>query len=131
MSLQDPIADMLTRIRNAQNRRKRFVRMPFSRMKSEIARVLKDEGYIDAFYTHEEGAKRQLEVVIKYYAGSPVMSEIKRISRPGLRAYRGKDELDRVYNGLGIAIVSTSEGIMTDKDARQRGIGGEILCSVF
>lgn len=131
MSLQDPIADMLTRIRNAQNRRKRFVRMPFSRVKSEIARVLKDEGYIDAFYIHEEGVKRQLEVVIKYYAGSPVVSEIKRISRPGLRAYRGKDELDRVYNGFGIAIVSTSQGIMTDKDARQRGIGGEILCSVF
>jgi small subunit ribosomal protein S8 len=131
MSLQDPIADMLTRIRNAQNRRKRSVRMPFSRLRSEIARVLKDEGYIEDFRVGGEAAKRELEIIIKYYAGTPAIQEIKRISRPGLRVYKGTDDLDRIYNGLGVAIVSTSQGIMTDKDARQRGVGGEVLCSVF
>jgi small subunit ribosomal protein S8 len=131
MSLQDPIADMLTRIRNAQNRRKRSVRMPFSRLRNEIARVLKDEGYIEDFRVGGDAAKRELEITIKYYAAAPAIQEIKRISRPGLRVYKGTDDLDRIYNGLGIAIVSTSQGIMTDKDARQRGVGGEVLCSVF
>jgi len=100
-------------------------------LRSEIARVLKDEGYIEDFRVGGEAAKRELEIIIKYYAGTPAIQEIKRISRPGLRVYKGTDDLDRIYNGLGVAIVSTSQGIMTDKDARQRGVGGEVLCSVF
>jgi len=130
MSMSDPIADMLTRIRNAQQMEKVSVTMPSSKLKVAIAQVLKDEGYVDGFAVKGEPAKPQLEIALKYYAGRPVIEKIERVSRPGLRIYRGKEEIPRVMNGLGIAIVSTSKGVMTDRRARSAGIGGEVLCFV-
>jgi len=129
MSMTDPIADMLTRIRNAQMTEKATVEMPSSRVKVAIAHVLKDEGYIDGFRVTEE-AKPVLEIALRYHGGRPVIEKIERISKPGLRIYRGKDDIPRVMNGLGIAIVSTSRGVMTDRKARASGVGGEVLCIV-
>ena len=129
MSMTDPIADMLTRIRNAQMVEKATVEMPSSRVKVAIAGVLKDEGYIDGFRFTEE-AKPVLEIALRYHAGRPVIEKIERVSKPGLRIYRGKDDIPRVMNGLGIAIVSTSRGVMTDRKARASGVGGEVLCIV-
>jgi len=126
----DPIADMLTRIRNAQSSEKKSVAMPASKLKSAIAQVLKDEGYIEDFAVREGEGKPQLEIGLKYYAGKPVIERIERVSRPGLRIYRPKDELPKVMNGLGVAIVSTSRGVMTDRKARGMGVGGEVLCIV-
>lgn len=130
MSMSDPIADMLTRIRNAQMSEKRSVRMPASKLKKAIAQVLKDEGYIEDFVLRQEGAIPEMEIALKYYAGRPVIDRIERVSRPGLRVYKGKDDLPRVMNGLGVAIVSTSKGVMTDRKARSLGVGGEVLCIV-
>jgi small subunit ribosomal protein S8 len=130
MSMTDPIADMLTRIRNAQMVRKTVVNIPSSKLKSAIAQVLKDEGYIDGFAVRENDGKPQLEISLKYYAGQPVIEKIERVSRPGLRIYRGRDDLPKVMNGLGVAIVSTSRGVMTDRKARADGVGGEVLCIV-
>jgi small subunit ribosomal protein S8 len=130
MSMTDPIADMLTRIRNAQSSEKKSVAMPASKLKSAIAQVLKDEGYIEDFAVREGEGKPQLEIGLKYYAGKPVIERIERVSRPGLRIYRPKDELPKVMNGLGVAIVSTSRGVMTDRKARGMGVGGEVLCIV-
>jgi len=130
MSMTDPIADMLTRIRNAQAVGKTAVTMPSSKLKISIAQVLKDEGYIDGFATKENEGKEELEIGLKYYAGEPVIEKIERVSRPGLRIYKGRDELPRVMNGLGVAIVSTSKGVMTDRKARATGVGGEVLCIV-
>jgi len=127
--MTDPIADMLTRIRNAQAASKVDVTMPSSKLKVAIAKVLLDEGYIAGFST-DEAAKPSLTVTLKYYEGRPVIDELKRVSRPGLRIYKNKDELPRILNGLGIAIVSTSAGVMTDREARASGRGGEILCTV-
>ena len=129
MSMSDPIADMLTRIRNAQAMEKAMVAMPSSKVKVAIAQVLKDEGYIDGFAVRGE-AKPQLEVQLKYYAGRPVIEKIERVSKPGLRIYRGTNDLPRVMNGLGVAIVSTPKGVMTDRKARANGVGGEVLCIV-
>jgi small subunit ribosomal protein S8 len=130
MSMSDPIADMLTRIRNAQATRKVTVEMPNSKVKVGIANVLKDEGYINDFAIGEVEGKPTLEVTLNYFQGQGVIDMIKRGSRPGLRIYRGKDELPKVFDGLGITIVSTSKGIMTDSQARAKGQGGEILCFV-
>jgi small subunit ribosomal protein S8 len=130
MSMSDPIADMLTRIRNAQMREDTLVRMPSSRVKLAIAKVLKDEGYIDGFKVAGEEVKPTLEIGLKYHAGRPVIEKIERVSRPGLRIYKSKDDIPRVMNGLGIAIVSTSHGVMTDRKARATGVGGEVLCIV-
>ena len=130
MSMSDPIADMLTRIRNAQLAEKLSVAMPSSRVKSSIAQVLKDEGYIDDFKVREEDGKSTLEIALKYYAGAPVIEKIERVSRPGLRIYKGTKDIPQVMNGLGIAIVSTSKGVMTDRKARATGLGGEVLCIV-
>lgn len=130
MSMTDPIADMLVRIKNAAAVGKPTVKMPSSKMKTSIATVLKDEGYITGFRVIENGPKPELEIELKYYAGRPVIETLKRYSRSGLRQYRGKDALPKVLNGLGIAIVSTSKGIMTDAQARQQGVGGEVLCFV-
>ena len=130
MSMQDPVADMLTRIRNAQMVGKERVAMPSSKLKVNIARVLKEEGYINDFNV-EGDTKPSLEVTLKYFEGKPVISELGRYSRPGLRAYAGKDELPSVRGGLGIAVVSTSKGVMTDRAARTAGVGGEIICTVF
>ena len=130
MSMSDPIADMLTRIRNAQLAEKLSVAMPSSRVKASIAQVLKDEGYIEDFKVRDEDGKSTLEVALKYYAGEPVIEKIERISRPGLRIYKGRDDIPKIMNGLGIAIVSTSKGVMTDRKARATGIGGEVLCIV-
>ncbi len=130
MSMTDPIADMLTRIRNAQMREEAIVAMPSSKVKQAIAKVLKDEGYIDAFKVSGDEVKPRLEIALKYYAGRPVIEKIERISRPGLRIYKSKDDIPRVMNGLGIAIVSTSHGVMTDRKARASGVGGEVLCIV-
>jgi small subunit ribosomal protein S8 len=130
MSMTDPIADMLTRIRNAQMVRKPLVSMPASKVKASIAQVLKDEGYIDGFAVRENEGKPQLDISLKYYAGQPVIEKIERVSRPGLRIYRGRDDLPKVMNGLGVAIVSTSRGVMTDRKARATGVGGEVLCIV-
>jgi small subunit ribosomal protein S8 len=128
--MSDPIADMLTRIRNAQMIKKAVVVMPSSKLKIAIAQVLKDEGYIDGFAVKSEGAKSELEVVLKYYAGRPVIERIERVSRPGLRIYKGRDAIPQVMNGLGVAIVTTPKGVMTDRKARQTGVGGEVLCYV-
>jgi small subunit ribosomal protein S8 len=128
--MSDPIADMLTRIRNAQSVEKVSVSMPSSKVKVAIAKVLKDEGYIDDFAVRGETGKPELELQLKYYAGQPVIEHIERISKPGLRIYKGADDLPRVKNGLGVAIVSTSSGVMTDRHARAKGVGGEILCVV-
>jgi len=131
MSMSDPIADMLTRIRNGQHVLLESVSMPSSKVKEAIAAVLLDEGYIDGFATNElEGNKRELKVDLKYYEGKPVIETIKRVSKPGLRIYRGKDDLPEVLGGLGVAIVSTSEGVMSDRAARSKGRGGEVLCVV-
>lgn len=130
MSMSDPIADMLTRIRNAQSAEKGQVGMPSSKLKVAIAKVLKDEGYIDDFVVREADGKAELTIGLKYYAGKPVIDRIERISRPGLRIYKGKEDIPRVMNGLGVAILSTSRGVMTDRKARATGIGGEVLCVV-
>ena len=130
MSMSDPIADMLTRIRNAQMIAKSVVVMPSSKVKVAIAQVLKDEGYIDGFAVKTEGAKSELEIALKYYAGRPVIERIERVSRPGLRIYKGRDAIPQVMNGLGVAIVTTPKGVMTDRKARQTGVGGEVLCYV-
>ena len=129
MSMQDPIADMLTRIRNGQAANKVAISMPSSKLKVAIANVLADEGYIESVKV-VEGAKPELEITLKYFQGKPVVESIQRISRPGLRIYKRKDELPKVMGGLGIAIVSTSKGVMTDRAARQAGLGGEIICYV-
>jgi len=130
MSMTDPIADMLTRIRNAQLAEKPEVRMPSSRLKADIARVLRDEGYITGYSVESDGGKSTLTIGLKYYQGVPVISSVRRASSPGLRTYRGKDKLPKVQDGLGIAIVSTSKGVMTDRAARAAGHGGEVLCYV-
>lgn len=130
MSMCDPVADMLTRIRNAQLSEKQLVAMPASKLKAAIAKVLKDEGYIEDFATRENEGKPLLEINLKYYAGRPVIEKIERISRPGLRIYKPSRDIPNVMNGLGIAIVSTSKGVMTDRKARGLGVGGEVLCIV-
>ncbi len=130
MSMRDPLADMLTRIRNAQSVDKAVVTMPSSKLKVAIAQVLKDEGYIDGFAVKADGEKKVLEIALKYYAGRPVIERIERVSRPGLRIYKGRDAIPQVMNGLGVAIVTTPKGVMTDRKARQAGIGGEVLCYV-
>ena len=130
MSMQDPLADMLTRIRNAQMVGKVDVVMPASKLKASVARVLAEEGYISA-YTVSDELKAELTVELKYYEGKPVIAEIDRVSRPGLRNYAGKGDLPTVRGGLGVAIVSTSKGVMTDRAARTAGVGGEVLCTVF
>ncbi len=130
MSMTDPIADMLTRIRNAQQVEKSFVVMPSSKVKVAIAQVLKEEGYIENFAVRESAGKAELDIALKYYAGRPVIERIERVSKPGLRVYRGKDDLPRVMNGLGVAIVSTPKGVMTDRKARASNVGGEVLCVV-
>jgi small subunit ribosomal protein S8 len=130
MSMTDPIADMLTRIRNAQMVEQAVVAMPSSKVKLAIAKVLQDEGYIDAFKVSSDEVKPVLEIALKYYAGRPVIEKIERVSKPGLRIYKSKDDIPRVMNGLGIAIVSTSRGVMTDRKARATGVGGEVLCIV-
>jgi small subunit ribosomal protein S8 len=130
MSMSDPISDMLTRIRNAQQAEKQSVAMPSSKLKVSIVEVLKDEGYIEDYVVREDGGRPQLEVSLKYYAGRPVIEKIERVSRPGLRIYSASRDIPRVMNGLGIAIVSTSKGVMTDRRARGLGVGGEVLCYV-
>lgn len=130
MSMTDPIADMLTRIRNAQMADKAAVTMPSSKLKVSIAKVLKDEGYIDDFAVRENGGLSELDIALKYYAGRPVIERIERVSKPGLRVYKGANDLPRVMNGLGIAIVSTPQGVMTDRKARADNVGGEVLCVV-
>ena len=130
MTMTDPIADMLTRIRNGQKARKLSVLMPASTAKEAVAKVLKDEGYIIGFSTDGEGVKKQLSVELKYFEGLPVIETIQRTSKPGLRIYRGKEELPKVLGGLGVAIVSTSAGVMSDRQAREKGIGGEVICVV-
>ncbi len=130
MSMQDPLADMFTRIRNAQMSEKATVTMPSSKVKVSVAEVLKSEGYI-AGYAVNEGAKPELEVELKYFEGRPVIEKISRYSRPGLRQYKSATELPKVNGGLGVAIVSTSKGVMTDRAARQAGVGGEVICTVF
>ena len=128
MSMSDPIADMLVRIRNAQMVGHTEVAMPASKIKASIAQVLKDEGYIEDFALRDEGPKKQLRIGLKYYAGRPVIERLERVSKPGLRVYRGRDDIPRIMNGLGVAILSTSRGVMTDRKARADGVGGEILC---
>jgi small subunit ribosomal protein S8 len=128
--MTDPIADMLTRIRNGQKARMVSVSMPASKAKEAIASVLKDEGYIIGYATEGEGAAKTLSVELKYFDGVPVIERIQRASRPGLRVYRGKEDLPKVLGGLGVAIVSTSAGVMSDRQAREKGIGGEVLCVV-
>ena len=130
MSMSDPIADMLTRIRNAQAVDKSVVVMPSSKLKVAIAQVLKDEGYIEGYAVRDETAKPELEIALKYYAGRPVIEHIERVSRPGLRIYKGRHDIPNVKNGLGVAIVTTPKGVMTDRKARQVGTGGEVLCYV-
>ncbi len=130
MSMSDPISDMLTRIRNAQMAEKTTVVMPSSKLKVAIAEVLKDEGYVDGFHVAADGGKSTLEIGLKYYSGRPVIEKIQRVSRPGLRIYKSSEDIPKVMNGLGIAIVSTSKGLMTDRKARANGIGGEVLCVV-
>jgi small subunit ribosomal protein S8 len=130
MSMTDPIADMLVRIKNAAAVGKPTVRMPSSKTKVAIANVLKDEGYIADARVTPAGAKAELEIVLKYFEGRPVIEQLQRASRPGLRKYRGKDEMPKVLGGLGIAIISTSKGIMTDSRARAEGVGGEVICLV-
>ena len=133
MSMHDPIADMLTRIRNAQLVGHTEVSMPASGLKSAIAKVLKDEGYIEDFAVREksgDAAKKELAIALKYYAGRPVIERIERVSKPGLRVYKGRNDIPKVMNGLGVAILSTSRGVMTDRKARADGVGGEVLCIV-
>lgn len=130
MSMTDPIADMLVRIKNALAVRKQTVKMPSSKMKLAIAKVLKDEGYILDATTAGEGGKIELEIALKYFEGKPVIERLQRVSRSGLRHYRGKNDLPKVLNGLGVAIISTSKGVMTDAQARANGLGGEVVCLV-
>ena len=130
MSMSDPIADLLTRIRNAQMVAKSTVVVPSSKVKVAIAQVLKDEGYIDGFQVKADGKKSELEITLKYYAGRPVIERSERVSRPGLRVYKGCEKLPQVMNGLGVAIVTTPKGVMTDRKARAAGVGGEVLCYV-
>jgi small subunit ribosomal protein S8 len=139
MSMSDPIADMLVRIRNAQLVGHTEVAMPASKLKASIAQVLKDEGYIEDFAIRDKGAekgvkeaslKKELAIALKYYAGRPVIERLERVSKPGLRVYRGRNDIPRVLNGLGVAILSTSRGVMTDRKARADGVGGEVLCIV-
>ncbi len=130
MSMTDPISDMLTRIRNAQLSEKATVTLPASQLKAAIAQVLKDEGYIEGYALREQAGKATLEIALKYYAGRPVIEKIERVSRPGLRIYRGSRDIPKVMNGLGIAIISTPNGVMTDRKARANGVGGEVLCIV-
>ncbi len=130
MSMNDPIADLLTRIRNGQAAGKAEVRAQSSRVKEAIVRVLKDEGYVADFVVSKDGGRSTLVVALKYHAGKPVIERLERVSRPGLRAYRGKDALPKVLGGLGVAIVSTPQGVMTDREARRAGQGGEVLCVV-
>jgi small subunit ribosomal protein S8 len=130
MSMSDPIADMLTRIRNAQASEKVSVAIPSSKLKLAIAAVLKDEGYIEDFRVSAEGPKSTLEIGLRYYSGRPVIEKIERVSRPGLRIYKASRDIPEVMNGLGIAIVSTFRGVMTDRKARATGVGGEVLCIV-
>jgi small subunit ribosomal protein S8 len=130
MTMTDPISDMLTRIRNGQKARKVSVSMPASNAKEAVARVLKDEGYITDYSVAGEGASKELSVELKYFEGTPVIESIQRASRPGLRIYRGKEALPQVLGGLGVAIVSTSAGVMSDREAREKGIGGEVICIV-
>jgi small subunit ribosomal protein S8 len=129
--MQDPLADMLTRIRNAQLAGKTSVDMPGSKLKAAVARVLKEEGYIGDFEARVDGVKPRLRLELKYFQGKPVIAEIDRVSRPSLRRYAGNGDLPSVRGGLGIAIVSTSKGVMTDRAARAAGVGGEVLCTVF
>jgi len=131
MSMQDPLSDMLTRIRNAQMAGKTGVEMPGSKLKAAVAKVLKEEGYIADFKASSETGKPRLAIELKYYEGKPVIAEIDRVSRPGLRRYTGKDGLPSVRNGLGVAIISASKGVMTERAARAAGVGGELLCTVF
>ena len=130
MSMSDPISDLLTRIRNAQMVSKATVSVPSSKVKVAIAQVLKDEGYIDGFQVKNENGKTELQITLKYYAGRPVIEHIERVSRPGLRVYKGSAAIPPVKNGLGIAIVTTPKGVMTDRKARATGVGGEVLCYV-
>jgi small subunit ribosomal protein S8 len=133
MSMSDPISDMLVRIRNAQMVGHAEVVMPASRLKASIAQVLKQEGYIEDFALREKGGeagKKELAIGLKYYAGRPVIERLERVSKPGLRVYKGRDDIPRVMNGLGVAIISTSRGVMTDRKARADGVGGEVLCIV-
>lgn len=130
MSMSDPIADMLTRIRNGQFAKKKNVKLPSSKLKVAVVQVLKDEGYITDFKTESSGSHTEMTIELKYYLGVPVIEKVKRVSRPGLRIYKSKDELPKVLAGLGIAIVSTSNGVMTDRVARAMGHGGEVICTV-
>ncbi len=130
MSMSDPIADLLTRIRNAQMVAKPLVTVPSSKVKVAIAQVLKEEGYIDSFQIKTVDGKSELVIELKYYAGRPVIERIERVSRPGLRVYKGRDAIPQVMNGLGVAIVTTPKGVMTDRKARATGVGGEVLCYV-
>jgi small subunit ribosomal protein S8 len=130
MSMSDPIADMLTRIRNGQSAGKKNVKLPSSKLKVAIVKVLKDEGYVSDFKTEMNGSSTEMTIDLKYYRGTPVIEKVKRVSRPGLRIYKSKDELPKVLAGLGIAIVSTSSGVMTDRSARAIGHGGEVICTV-
>jgi small subunit ribosomal protein S8 len=130
MSMSDPIADMLIRIRNAQLVGHVETVMPASKLKVSIAQVLKQEGYIEDFALRDKGTKKELAIALKYYAGKPVIERLERVSKPGLRVYRGRDDIPRVMNGLGVAILSTSRGVMTDRKARADGVGGEVLCIV-
>ena len=130
MSMSDPIADLLTRIRNAQMVSKATVSVPSSKVKVAIAQVLKEEGYIDGFEVKTEDGKSELAITLKYYAGRPVIERIERVSRPGLRVYKGCNAIPQVQNGLGVAIVTTPKGVMTDRKARATGVGGEVLCYV-
>jgi len=130
MSMSDPVADMLTRIRNAQMVDKVNVEVPSSKLKVAIAQVLKDEGYIESFRIADREGKATLVIELKYYAGRPVIERIERVSRPGLRVYKGRHDIPSVMNGLGVAIVTTPKGVMTDRKARQTGVGGEVLCFV-
>jgi small subunit ribosomal protein S8 len=130
MSMSDPVSDMLTRIRNAQMVGHTEVVMPASRLKASIAQVLKDEGYVEDFAMRDNGAKKELRIGLKYYAGRPVIERLERVSKPGLRVYKGREDIPRIMNGLGVAILSTSRGVMTDRKARADGVGGEILCIV-
>ena len=130
MSMNDPISDMLTRIRNAQNANKKSVRMKSSSAKTAIAKVLKDEGYIEDFKLQDKDSEENLNIELKYYEGKPVIEDIQRVSRPGLRLYKNKENLPDVLGGLGVAIMSTSSGVMSDREARKQGIGGEVICIV-
>ncbi len=130
MSMTDPIADMLTRVRNGQGARKVNVSMPSSSAKVAVAKVLANEGYIKSYSTSEDGVKAELTIELKYFEGEPVIEKVQRVSKPGLRVYRSKEDLPKVLGGLGVAIVSTSAGVMSDREARKKGIGGEVICVV-